>query len=98
MADTAELVLAICELIKISEKPVPITLKNHSAELASFIIIAVVEKCSRDGIGLTHVCVDPEWASDLGLANGTKISEHSNAAVKHERGLGRQVRFDRLVI
>ena len=98
MSDTAELVLAICQLIKTSAKPVPIELMNHGAELASFILVAVVEKCSRDGIGLTHVCIDPEWAADLGLTHGRRVSKHSNAAVKCEVGLGRQIRFDRLVM
>ena len=95
MTDTDGLVLAICEVIKISEQPVPIEFKNHPAELASFVIVAVAERCSRDGIGLRNVCIDPEWDDDLGLREGANIAEHSNATVKCETGLRRQVRFER---
>ena len=95
MTDTDGLVLAICEVIKISEQPVPIEFKNYSAELASFVIVAVAERCSQDGIGLRNVCVDPNGLIIWGLRDGANVAELSRATVKCETGLRRQVRFDK---
>jgi hypothetical protein len=44
MANTAELVQAICELIKATAVPIPITLMNHGVDETAAIIGAVVAR------------------------------------------------------
>jgi len=95
MADTAELIEAICKLIETSPVPIPITLMNHGVDEAAAIIGGVVEGCARENIALTRVSIDPELATELGLTEG-KVVEHGGRPTIHcEPGLGRQVRFER---
>ena len=94
MANTAELIEAICKLIETSPVPIPITLMNHGVEDAAEIIGGVVEHCARQSIALRRVSIDPELAEELGLTEG-KVLEHGTHPTIHcERGLGRQVRFE----
>ena len=95
MANTAELVEAICKLIETSQVPIPITLMNHEVEETAAIIGAVVERCSRESIKLTGVSLDPELADELGLVEGQVIQHGTCPRIHCELGLGRQVRFER---
>ena len=95
MANTAELITAICKLIETSAVPIPITLMNHGVDEAAAIIGGVVERCARESIALGRVSIAPELAEELGLIEG-KVLEHGARPTIHcERGLGRQVRFER---
>jgi hypothetical protein len=93
MADEAELVFVICQLIQSSTTPIPISLMNHGVEEAAAIIGAVVERCSKEGIALAQVCMDPELGLELGLADGMALPHGERPTVHIEEGLGRQVLF-----
>ena len=95
MANTAELVEAICTLIETSTVPIPITLMNHGVEETAAIIGAVVERCARDNIALGSIFVDPELGNQLGLVDGRVLEHGSRPTIRCEPGLGRQVRFQR---
>ena len=95
MANTAELVETICKMIGTSPIPLPITFANHGVEEVAGVIDAVVERCGRDGIGLTRVIIDPKLAEELGLIEGLVLPHGSRPTIHCELGLGRQVRFQR---
>jgi hypothetical protein len=95
MADTSQLATAICRLVQISGAPIPIKLANHTVEEAAAIIGAVVEACDRERVPLGQVCVDPELALELGLADGVALPHGSRPVVRIEQGLGRDVLFKR---
>ena len=95
MASAAELVEAICSVIRVSATPIPISLMNHSVEEAASIIGAVVERCAKFDIALATISIDPELGAELGLADG-KILDHGHSPiVRWKRGLGRQLIFQR---
>jgi hypothetical protein len=95
MANTEELVEAICSVIQASSIPIPISLMNHGVEEAAAIIGAVVERCARLDIPLATISLDPELGAELGLGNG-KILEHGHfPIILWETGLGRQIVFRR---
>jgi hypothetical protein len=95
MASSAELIVAICGLIRTSAVPISITLKNHTAEEAALIIGAVVERCHDEQIALNEVFVDPELAEELGLVEGKVLAHGGQPTIRCEPGLERQVRFHR---
>jgi hypothetical protein len=95
MANTAQLIKAICKLIETSPAPVPITLMNHGVDEAAAIVGGVVERCARESIVLTKVSIDPELAAELGLTEGKVVEHGARPTVRCEPGLGRQVRFER---
>jgi hypothetical protein len=88
MANTMELVEAICKLIETSPVPIPI---NEAAE----IIGGVVDRCAREGTALRRVSIDPELAAELGLTEGKTLEHGARPTIHCELGLGRQVRFER---
>ncbi len=59
MANTEELIKAICKLIETGPLPIPITLMNHGVDEAAAIIGGVVERCAHESIALTRVSIDP---------------------------------------
>jgi hypothetical protein len=75
MANTEQLIEAICRVIELSPNPIPIALMNHGVEDAAAIIGGVVEHCARGSIALKSVSIDPELAEELGLKDGKEI-EH----------------------
>jgi hypothetical protein len=95
MADTNEFAITVCRLVQISEVPIPIKLANHTVEQAASLIGAVVEVCAKKGVPLGKVCVDPELALELGLADGVVLPHGSKPVVHIEEGLGRDVLFKR---
>jgi hypothetical protein len=95
MANTAELVQAICELIKASAVPIPITLMNHGVDETAAIIGAVVERCARDNIALKAIYIDPELGRELGLVEGKVLDHGGKPTIHWEIGLGRQLQFER---
>ena len=95
MASTIELAEALCTMIESSPASIPISLMNHDVNAAAEIIGAVVERCKRVGIDLTCIGMDPELASELGLADGAVIPHGTRPIVQFESGLGRQLRFVR---
>jgi hypothetical protein len=95
MADTNQLAIAICRLVQISDAPVPIKLANQTVEQAAAVIGAVVETCSREGVSLGQVCIDPELALELGLVGGVALPHGSRPIVRIEEGLGRDILFKR---
>jgi hypothetical protein len=96
MANTGELIAAICKVIETSRVPIPITLMNHGVEEAAAIIGGVVEHCARGRIALKRVSIDPELAEELGLAEGKEIEHGARPTIHCEPGLGRQVRFEKV--
>jgi hypothetical protein len=95
MANTAQLIEAICKIIRSSEIPIPITLMNHEVEEAASIIGGVVERCGHERVALTRVSIDPEPAAELGLTEG-RVVEHGARPIIHcEPGLGRRARFEK---
>jgi hypothetical protein len=95
MANTAQLIEAICKLIKTGQIPIPITLMNHGVEEVAVIIGGVVERCGHESVALTRVSIDPELAAELGLTEG-RVVEHGARPIIHcEPGLGRRVRFEK---
>ena len=95
MANTPQLIAAICKVVEMSGVPVPITLMNHGVDEAAAIIGGVVERCAGEGIALTRVSIDPELAEELGFTEG-KVLEHGARPTIHcEPGLGRSVRFEK---
>jgi hypothetical protein len=95
MASSAQLIEALCKMIRTSPVPIPITLKNHTVEEAVLMIGAVVERCREEQIPLKEVFVDPELAAELGLVDGKVLSHGDHPTIRCEPGLGRQVRFHR---
>jgi len=95
MANTAQLIEAICKIIRSSQVPIPITLMNHEVEEAAAIIGGVVERCGHESVALTRVSIDPELAAELGLSDGKVVEHGARPTVHCEPGLGRQVRFER---
>ena len=93
MAETVELAAAICKLIQSSSVPIPISLMNHTVEEAAAIIGAVVEICDRDGVKLREICIDPELAMELGLAEGGALPHGGRPTIQLQGGLGRQLLF-----
>ena len=95
MANTAQLIEAICKIIRSSEIPIPITLMNHEVEEAASIIGGVVERCGHERVALTRMSIDPEPAAELGLTQG-RVAEHGARRIIHcEPGLGRRARFEK---
>jgi hypothetical protein len=95
MANTRELIAAICKVIETSPVPIPIAFMNHGVDEAAAIIGGVVERCARESIALVRVSIAPELAEELGLFEG-KVIEHGDRPTIHcEPSLGRQVRFER---
>jgi hypothetical protein len=95
MANAAELVEAICSVIRVSVAPIPISLMIHGVEDAASIIGATVERCYKLDIALATIFIDPELGTELGLANG-KILDHGHSPIiRWKDGLGRQVLFQR---
>jgi hypothetical protein len=88
MADTNQLAIAICRLVQISDAPVPIKLANQTVEQAAAVIGAVVETCSREGVSLGQVCIDPELALELGLVGGGSVASRLSAYRSNRRGVG----------
>jgi hypothetical protein len=87
MANTAQLIEAICKIIRSSEIPLPITLLNHEVEEAASIIGGVVELCGHERVALTRMSIDPEPAAELGLTQG-RVAEHGARRIIHcEPGL-----------
>jgi hypothetical protein len=95
MANTPELVQAICDLIKASTVPIPITLMNHGVDETAAIIGALVERCARDNVTLTAIYIAPELGGELGLVEGKVLDHGSKPTIRWEDGLGRQLRFER---
>ncbi|HEY1979290.1 MAG TPA: hypothetical protein VGH13_04325 [Xanthobacteraceae bacterium] len=95
MANTAELVEAICTLIRTSPVPIPIMFMNHGVETTAAIIGAVVERCARANIALTAIFIDPELGGELGLDDGRVLDHGGRPTIRWELGLGREVRFER---
>ncbi len=95
MANTAELVQAICSLIEIGTIPVPIEFMNHGVEETAAIIGAVVEQCARDSIALRAIYIEPELGEELGLVDGKVLEHGARPTIRWEPRLGRQVRFHR---
>ena len=93
MADTPELVEAICAMIKARAVPVPITLMNHGVDEAAAIIGAVVERCEQDAITLSRIYIDPELGRELGLDDGRVLERGSRPTICWEPRLGRALRF-----
>jgi hypothetical protein len=95
MANTAELVQAICELIKASTVPIPITLMNHGVDQTAVIIGAVVDRCASHNVALMNIFIDPDLGEELGLVDGKVLDHGGRPTIRWETGLGRQVRFQR---
>jgi hypothetical protein len=95
MANTAQLIEAICKVIRTSHIPIPITLMNHDVEEAAAIIGGVVERCGHERVALTRVSIDPELAAELGLPDGKVVEHGARPTIHCEPGLGRQVLFER---
>jgi hypothetical protein len=66
---------------------------NHGVDETAAIIGAVVERCARDNITLTAICIDPELGGALGLVEGKVLDHGSKPTIHWEPGLGRQLRF-----
>ena len=96
MANTRELIAAICKAIATSRVPIPNTLMNHGVDEAAAIIGGVVERCARESIALKRVSIDPELAEELGLTDGKEIEHGVRPTIHCEPGLGRQVRFEKV--
>src|ERR1700678_1802584 len=94
MADTAELVEAICTMIQASAVPVPITLTNHGLDEAAAIIGGVVERCEHEAIPLSRIYIDPELGRELGLDNGRVLEHGSRPTIRWDPELGRSLRFE----
>jgi hypothetical protein len=95
MANTAQLIEAICKLIHTSQVPIPITLMNYDVEEVAAVIGGVVERCGRDRIALKQVFIDSELAAALGLSDGSVLEHGARPTIRYELGFGRQVRFER---
>jgi hypothetical protein len=95
MANTRELVAAICKVIETSPVPIPITFMNHGVDEAAAIIGGVVERCAHENIALKRVSIAPELAEELGLVEGKVIEHGARPTIHCEPSLGRQVRFER---
>jgi hypothetical protein len=95
MATTQELAEAICTVVEINREPIPITLMNQDVDGAAEIISAVVQRCGLNGIELKRVWMDPDLGAELGLADGGPLHHGTRPLVCFERGLGRQVRFEK---
>jgi hypothetical protein len=96
MANTEQLIEAICRVVELSPNPIPIALMNHGVEEAAAIIGGVVEHCARGSIALKRVSIDPELAEELGLTEGKEIEHGARPTIHCEPGLGRQVRFEKV--
>lgn len=96
MTDGKQLVEAISQLVRASEKPIPISLMNHTAAMAHEIIVAVVEESAAAGIDIQRVRVDPSLAAEMGLRDGAAVSPKAQAILALEPGLERQMIFERL--
>jgi restriction system protein len=96
MVSGSELIDVICQLIQMNPQPIPISLKNHSPQMALEIIQAVVEQCVRDGLELKYVRVDPELAALHSINEGQMVGAQSAATFEIDEGLGRQVIFERV--
>jgi hypothetical protein len=96
MANTEQLIEAICRVVELSPHPIPIALMNHGVEEAAAIIGGVVEHCARWSIALKRVSIDPELAEELGLTEGKQIEHGARPTIHCEPGLGRQVRFEKV--
>jgi hypothetical protein len=94
MADTAELVEAICTMIKASAVPVPITLMNHGLDEVAAIIGGVVEQCEQEAVPLSRIYIDPELGRELGLDDGRVLEHGSRPTICWEQELGRALRFE----
>jgi hypothetical protein len=92
MADTAELVGAICPMIKPRVVPVPITVDQGLDEAAA-IIGAVVERCERDSIPLLRIYIDPELGREFGLHDGRVIEHGNRPAIRWKPRLVRPLRL-----
>jgi hypothetical protein len=79
MANTQELIAAICKVIESSPIPIPIPIifMNHRVDEAAAIIGGVVERCARESIALKRVSIDPELAEQLGFIEGKVIETRS---------------------
>ena len=95
MVSGDELVVVICKLVATSPETIPVSLMNHSPELAGQIVVAVLEHCVRNNCPVRFVHLDPELASILKFKEGQKLTADSTATLKCEDGLGRQVKFVR---
>jgi hypothetical protein len=95
LANTEELIDAICRMVELSPNPSPIALMNHGVEEAGAIIGGVVEHCGRANIALKRVSIDPELAEELGLTAGKEIEHGVRPTIYCEPGLGRQVHFEK---
>ena len=93
MAETVELATAISKPIQASPVPIPISLMNYTVEEAAAVIGAVVEICDREGVKLSEVCIDPELATELGLAEGAALPHGGRPTIRSQPGLSRQVLF-----
>ena len=94
MADMAELVKAICAMIKAGGVPVPITLMNHGVDEAGAIFGGVVERCEQDAIPLSRIYIDPELGRELGCDDGRILAHGSRPTICWELQLGRAFRFE----
>jgi hypothetical protein len=94
MTGTAELVQAICLMIKANATPVPITLMNRGLDEAASIIGAVVERCERDAIPLSRIYLDPELGRELGLDDGKVLQHGARPTICWDPELGRSLRFE----
>ncbi len=72
MANTEELIKAICKLIETGPLPIPITLMNHGVDEAAAIIGGVVERCAHESIALTRVCSGVSVFEILRLPSGDR--------------------------
>ena len=97
MTTTSELVDAICVLLERPGPPVPITLSNHLPDEAHGIIADVIERSATNGVSVTEVSLDPEFAHEMQLRLGDRLSANAPAKVALVGGLGRQVLFTRAV-
>jgi hypothetical protein len=96
MANTEQLIEAICRVVELSPNPIPIALMNHGVDEAAAIIGGVVERCAGGSIALKRVSIDPELAEELGLTEGEEIEHGARPTIHCEPGLGRQVLFEKV--
>jgi hypothetical protein len=90
-----ELVAIICKLVTSMPGTIPISLMNHSPEMAREIIVEVLDYCAKNNCPVNSVHVDPELAELLKINVGQTITKNAAAIYVLEEGLGRQVKFVR---